>query len=59
MSKKPVTREILYLILGYAITLTLTKFWERLTIEGLIVTYWTLFVVYLIRFLRQKNKVGI
>ena len=56
--KKPVTQEILYLILGYAITLTMAKFWDALTIEGLIVTYWTLFVVYLIRFLRQKSSGG-
>ena len=56
--KKPVTKETLYLILIYAITLTVAKFWDALTLEGLIVVYWTLFVVYLIRFLRQKNSGG-
>ena len=54
--KKPITRGTFYLIFLYAITLTLVKFWDALTLEGLIVVYWTLFVVYLIRFLRQKNS---
>ncbi|MGK7937142.1 MAG: hypothetical protein AB4206_15330 [Xenococcaceae cyanobacterium] len=29
--KKPVTQETLYLILIYAITLTVAKFWDALT----------------------------
>ena len=54
--KKPVTREIVILIFAYAITLTLLKFWDALTLDGLMVAYWTLAVVYLIRYLRQKNN---
>ena len=56
--KKPVTQETLYLILIYAITLTVAKFWDALTLEALILIYWMQFVVYLIRFLRQKNSRG-
>ena len=54
--KKPVTRDTLFLIFGYAITLTLLKFWDALTLDGLIIAYWTISVVDLIRFLRQKNS---
>lgn len=55
-TKKSVTGETIGLLLVYAVILTVCRFWDRLTLDNVLVSSWTLTVIYGVRYWRQRQS---